>query len=256
MYALNRVTVVTGDFTYNRWAMELAKAAHRGFVYTVGGGCLRQMYWKMSTDLSYPLVPSMGHHDPLDGLITCIQLQATGMKDPEGPQSLDLASEIDELSHICEGKDWQTDDLLGLGGLLADALRVARLFVEGALEGSDSLRVLLDASLPGLRYPGRENFLHAPARFRLAFRELGLSIGLHALEKLDTLIKQNRPAFGGDQDIAVLLKTLWKYLPIGEKIEAFWLDPENQKSQVWKEHRDINMVMLATSLAPHGFLNG
>ncbi len=61
--------------------------------------------------------------------------------------------------------------------LLADAFRVAQLFVKGDIEGSDTLRVILDASLPGLRYPGRENFLHAPARFRLAFRNWGCRSG-------------------------------------------------------------------------------
>ena len=254
MHALNRVSVVTGDPRYNRWAMEMAKAVHGKFVYTLPETGLPCMYWKMSTDLSYPLVTSMGHHDPLDGLITYIQLQATWEKDPERPQLLDLDGEISEIAGICEGRDWQTDDLLGLGGLLSDACRAAQLFIKGVLDECDTLRVILDASLPGLKYPGRENFLHAPARFRLAFRELGLSIGLNALKKLDMLIKQNQPAFKNDRDIAVVLKTLWKYMPIGEKIESFWLDRTNQKSQAWKEHRDINMVMLATSLAPEGFL--
>jgi len=254
MHALNLVTRATGEFTYNRWAMELAKAAHRGFVHPVPGTRTRRMFWKVSTERSYPLVASMGHHDPLDGLITLIQLEATGMADPDRQEHLSLAAEIDDLAGICEGKDWQTDDLLGLGGLLADAFRVAQLFVKGDIEGSDTLRVILDASLPGLRYPGRENFLHAPARFRLAFRELGLSIGFNALERLESLIGENREAFAQDRDIAILMKTLWKYLPLGEKIETFWLDPVNQKTDVWKEHRDINMVMLATSLAPDGFL--
>jgi hypothetical protein len=254
MHALNRATVVTGDFTFNRWAMELAKTAHARFVYTVPGTDLRQMYWKMSTDLSYPLVPSMGHHDPLDGLVTCIQLQGTGEEDPKRPESLDLIEEIEDFDSLCEGRDWQTDDLLGLGGLLSDACRVAQLFAKGVLEGSGLLRIILSESLPGLRYPGRENFLHAPARFRLAFRELGLSIGLHALQKLDMLIKEHQPAFKSDRDIVILLKTLWKFLPLGEKIEAFWLDRQNQTSPAWKEHRDINTVMLATSLAPDGFL--
>lgn len=254
MHALNLVSRATGDFTYNRWAMELAKAAYRGFVYTIPGTRTRQMFWKMSTDLSHPLVASMGHHDPLDGLITFIQLETTGMEDPERPEHLGLAAEIEDLAGICQGREWQTDDLLGLGGLLADAFRVAQLFVKGGIEGSDTLRVILDASLPGLKYPDRENFLYAPARFRLAFRELGLSIGLGALERLESLIGENREAFTEDRDIGILMKTLWKYLPLGEKIETFWLDPVNQKTDVWKEHRDINMVMLATSLAPDGFL--
>jgi len=66
--------------------------------------------------------------------------------------------------------------------------------------------------------------------------------------------RKTGPFFEGDKDIAILLKTLWKFLPLGEKIEAFWLDAQNQKTDAWKEHRDINTVMLATSLAPDGFL--
>ena len=37
----------------------------------------KRMYWKLSIDLSRPLVASMGQHDPLDGLVTCAQLEAT-----------------------------------------------------------------------------------------------------------------------------------------------------------------------------------
>jgi hypothetical protein len=255
MHALNRVSVVTEDFRYNRWAMELAKAAHAGFVYTLCGTDQRQMFWKMSIDLSYPLVTSMGLHDPIDGLITYIQLQATATHDPETPQSLHLTEQINDMARICEGKDWRTDDVLGLGGLLCDAFRAAQLFVKGALDGPDLLKLLLNASLPGLMYSGRTNFFYAPARFRLSFRELGLSIGLHAIEKLEILIRENQPAFGSDSgDIGADLKTLRKYMPLGEQIETFWLDPKNQTSQARKEHRDINAVMLATSLAPDGFL--
>ena len=254
MHALNRVSTVTGDFRYNRWAIELAKTAHRGFVYDYGTNC-RRMYWKMSTDLSYPLVESMGHHDPLDGLITYIQLQGTLARDPQAFESFDLESEIKDLVGICEGRDWHTDDLLGLGGLLCDGFRVAQLFVKGVLEGSDMLRIILDASIPGLKYPGRENFLYTPARFRLAFRELGLSIGLHALERLDSFIRENLAVFKDDRDILILLKTLWKFMSIRDGIETFWRDPVNRKSEAWKEHRDINTVMLATSLAPDGFLS-
>jgi hypothetical protein len=35
-----------------------------------------------------------------------------------------------------------------------------------------------------------------------------------------------------------------------------WLDPSNQASANWSEHEDINAVMLATSLAPEGYLGG
>lgn len=254
MHALNRMTVVTGDYIFNRWAIELMKAAHQGFTYTVEMTGFKRMHWKMSSDLTYPLVPLMGQHDPLDGLITAMQLYGTGLEDPEQPPSLDLQAEITDLIAICEGREWETEDLLGLGGLLCDAYRVARLFQKGILDDSDMLRIILDASLPGLKYPGRKNFLHTPARFRLAFRELGLSIGLHAIERLDDLIKANIPVFKDDRDITILLKTLGKHLSFGQEIEDFWLEPLNRKTEAWKEHRDINMVMLATSLLPDGFL--
>lgn len=254
MHALNRVSTVTGDLKYNRWAIELAKTAHRGFVYETSANTKR-MYWKMSINLSYPLVTSMGHHDPLDGLITYIQLQGTRARDPESSVSLDLQPEIEDLIRICDGRDWQTDDLLGLGGLLCDGYRVAQLFVQGVLEDSDMLRIILDASIPGLKYPGRENFLYTPAHFRLAFRELGLSIGLSALKRLDSFIRENPAVFKDDRDIPILLKTLWKFMSIQDSIEAYWLAPENRKTDSWKEHRDINTVMLATSLAPDGFLS-
>ncbi len=93
MHALNRVTKVTGDFTYNRWAIELARTAHTKFVYAPSSGSQKRMYWKMSIDLSYPLVPSMGLHDPLDGLVTYSQLQATAAEDPE-QSTADLRAEI------------------------------------------------------------------------------------------------------------------------------------------------------------------
>jgi hypothetical protein len=45
-----------------------------------------------------------------------------------------------------------------------------------------------------------------------------------------------------------------EYLPLRDAIETFWRDPANQRSDTWTGHRDINDVMLATSLAPDGFL--
>jgi hypothetical protein len=58
------------------WARELAETAHGAFTHAKRGAGLR-MYWKMSIDLSRPLVPVMGQHDPLDGYVTCLQLRAT-----------------------------------------------------------------------------------------------------------------------------------------------------------------------------------
>jgi len=42
--------------------------------------------------------------------------------------------------------------------------------------------------------------------------------------------------------------------PLLRKI-AYWLEGRNREAETWREHREINMVMLATSLAPNGFLS-
>jgi len=43
--------------------------------------------------------------------------------------------------------------------------------------------------------------------------------------------------------------------PLRDIIEAFWLATANRQASSWTGHRDINMVMLATSLAPDGYLS-
>jgi hypothetical protein len=50
------------------------------------------------------------------------------------------------------------------------------------------------------------------------------------------------------------IETLMQYAPLIEIIEMFWLEQKNRQASSWTAHRDINMVMLATSLAPDGYL--
>jgi len=168
MHTLNRVTGVTGDFTFNRWAIELARTAHTKFIYAPSSGGQKRMYWKMSIDLSYPLVPSMGFHDPLDGLITYSQLQVTAAQDPE-QSTPDLRAEIADMADMCEGKNWATNDPLGIGGLLSDAFRVAQLMMKGHSTLAGLLGILLDASLVGLVAFTEEDSLKLSADYRLAF---------------------------------------------------------------------------------------
>jgi hypothetical protein len=253
MHALNRVTTVSRDFTYNRWAIELANAAHAKFVYAPSYGGQKRMYWKMSIDLSYPLVPSMGLHDPLDGLVTYSQLQATAAEDPEQSKAA-LRPEIADMADLCKGKNWATDDPLGVGGLLSDAFRVAQLMVKGHFTLPGLLAILLDASLLGLEAFAREDSLKLPADYRLAFRELGLSIGLGVVERLPELVERMEHTFSKDHELKMRMKALKQYETLKEVIEEFWLQPEYQEVESWVAHRDINMVMLATSLSPDGYL--
>ena len=254
MHALSRVSRVTGDLIYNTWAIELAKTAHAGFVYASPYGGTKRMYWKMNIDLSRPLVPSMGHHDPLDGFVTYVELQATAAEAPEKSMEKNLRAEIADMADICEGKSWATDDPLGIGGLLSDACRVAQLVAGKKLEQTNLLETLLESSLAGLKSFVREDSLKLPAGYRLAFRELGLSIGLRAVEKIQGLVEQESWPSRKNESLHSLLKALSRYEGLREAIETFWLEPTNRESETWIAHQDINKVMLATSLAPGGFL--
>ncbi len=256
MHALNRVSRSTGDLKFNTWAVELAKTAHARFVYASSYGGPKRMYWKMSIDLSRPLVPSMGQHDPLDGFVTYNELQATAAKDSEKSTGRDLRAEIFDMAHICEGKSWATDDPLGIGGLLSDAYRVAQLIVSGNLEEAGLLENLLESSLIGLDAFVKENSLKLPAGYRLAFRELGLSIGLRAVEKIRERIEQESGLLRKKDSLHSLLKSLSRYAGLTETIEKFWLEETNREAGSWTAHHDINRVMLATSLAPDGFFGG
>jgi hypothetical protein len=255
MHALNCVSRGTGDLKYNTWAVELAKTAHTRFVYDSPSDGPKRMYWKMSIDLSRPLVLSMGQHDPLDGFVTYNELQETATQAPEKSKEIDLRAEIFDIANICKGKNWVTDDPLGIGGLLFDACKLAQFIVSGSPEENSLLKALLESSLIGLDSFMKENPLKLPAGYRFAFRELGLSIGLRAIEKMQGLIEQKSGPLWNKDSLHSLLKTLGRYLGLRETIETFWLEGKNRESDSWIEHRDINGVMLATSLAPDGFLN-
>ncbi len=253
MHALCRVGAVTGGERYAVWAAELAKRTHGAFCYTGEGG--KRLRWKMSIDLSRPLVRSMGHHDPLDGLITCCEIQMQAGRHPEA-KGISLDAEIADLAEMCGGVNWATTDPLGLGGLLADAWRLAQLlpFNTPALS-PELLNAMLEASFHGLSLAIRDNMLRLPAAHRLAFRELGLAIGLQAIPRLESLLSSGPDKFGNSSRLAALLAAFRQYMPLAEQIERFWLREENQDTPGWTDHLDINMVMLATSLAPDGYLN-
>ena len=117
------------------------------------------------------------------------------------------------------------------------------------------LETLLTASLAGLQYYVASGELQLRAEHRLAFRELGLAIGLHAVRLMGDAVNRDPilPSFMTD-GVRLRLRKLMQYVPVGEKIESFWRTPEHRRSLTWSEHRDINEVMLATSLVTEGFL--
>lgn len=133
------------------------------------------LVWKMSIDLSGPLVAARGQHDPVDGFITCAQLRATALLQSTRPGEPLLDYELTSFAAMLPAGGWST--------------------------------------------------LREHARF-----------------------------FAHDSDLRSLLAGLAPYVELREHLEAFWLDEQNRAAPAWQEHRDINDVMLASSLLPDGSL--
>ncbi len=256
MYALTCTSRVMGNKDYLLWAVELARTANARFTFFPPGSQKKRMSWKMSVDLTRPLVFSMGQHDPLDGFVTYNELQQAAYKYPGDIPVKVLAAEIADITGICQGISMATDDPLGIGGLLCDALRISNLATQGGPLYTSLLETILDAALNGLEIVAGSGLLDAPARYRLAFRELGLSIGLVAVERLPLKIRENPALHKKKDSLEPPIQAILGYLPFREQIEEFWLEDANRETGTWKNHQDINGVMLATSLAPDGFLTG
>jgi hypothetical protein len=238
MHALHRVAEATGKRAFDDWAVELAQSAHAAFARRDGrlGGV--RLVWKMSIDLRRVLVPSMGQHDALDALASYLELQGNGPV---------LSQEIAEARQLATAGALETDDALGIGAVLTAGYRLgAPIRPSGAEEQALLDRVLAAAALSLEVYAQRDP-LSAPAHSRLAFRELGLAIGLHAMDHW-----RIEGAPGGRT--GELLGAVLRYLPLASRIDEFWSVAGNRRAPSWTEHPHINGVMLATSLLPEGYL--
>lgn len=112
-----------------------------------------------------------------------------------------------------------------------------------------------DAAATGLRHDAVDGSdLSQPADHRLAFRELGLTLGPRAVRHLRALGVRTSPMRDSLLALDSRLEHLTCYDPLTDTIEGSWLEPPNRRTATWREHEDINAVMLATSLAPEGLL--
>ena len=155
---------------------------------------------------------------------------------------------------MTEDRDWATDDPLGLGGLLMDAYRAQQLVRQGAPIPSGLVESMLEAARVGLARYESEDERGRPAATRLAFRELGLAIGLQAAELMKRALDESQASPGPPARERAQLEAVRRHAPLRARIERSWLEPEHRRAPSWTEHRDINEVMLATSLAPEGCL--
>ena len=238
-HALCRASRATGDPVYASWAAGLVKAVHPAFVPG------RRMYWKMSIDLSRPLVASMGQHDPLDGFVTCAEVQAVS--------GADLSREMADLGALLGRTSLATDDPLGTGGLLFDAVRIAELATR-VPSANALLGPVLAAARSGVAAFARSGTLRYPAEYRLAFRELGLALGLRGAPRLRAAIEAAPAAFDDPDALLDVVRELEGASTLADAVEGFWLDEGHRASPTWTEHREINEVTLAAELAPDGFL--
>jgi hypothetical protein len=212
----------------------------------------------------------MGLHDPLDGLVAVLEVEATASALHAGAEP-DLRRPAARFAAMIEDRDLSTTDPLGLGGLLMDAHVLDQLLRDGdaaravplGVEAVRALRQrLLEAALSGLAGYARDSELERPASMRLGFRELGLAIGLAAVERMvqaragaSVRLSSSAAAAADPAGMAAALERLMRFASLGDRIEAFWLEPEHRATASWREHLDINEVMLATRLEPGGCLS-
>ena len=250
MHALERLAEATGEADYHQWAVDLARAAFEGFVDRPADDGPPRMFWKMSVDLDRPLVPSMGHHDPLDGWVVAQMLIASD----HGSESerRELAGFAEVYRDMFAGRELVTGDALGIGGLLVDAWQVFRAMPHADEVSPDRIRELVDAAGPGLEAVIGQRQLELPPHRRLAFRELGLATGLRAADRLAA--NAPSPDSVSAERLHAALRQISGRVGLADEIERTWLAPENRDYPAWTEHRDINEVMLATCLAPAGYL--
>jgi hypothetical protein len=255
MHALCQAAFVMRSREYAQWAGDLAHTAFKSFMRRSGSGKPIGVYWKMSTDLSRPLVPAMGLHDALDGFVTFREVQHAIAKVSGDAEADELGEASETLFALCEHGQWATGDPLGIGGLLFDACRLCQLVGQ---KNGRQLRLLEDVmqgSEYGLMIMLQTGYLKQPAEHRLAFRELGLAIGLRAVPIIARTFQNERKAFGSRPSLLRSIDLLLPYERLSDEIIDLWLPYAELPDESWRAHQDINEVMLATAMAPSTFLS-
>ncbi|THC96999.1 hypothetical protein EYZ11_003503 [Aspergillus tanneri] len=174
MFALNRLSLATGDPKYNRQAVALARAIHAPFFVNRHTGRPR-MVWKMAMDLSKPLVASEGNLDPVDGYVVCRLLQAAAMQSGEGAV---LKDEMEDYRRVMrrKGVNWLSRDPLDLGM----TLWTVHWFVDRESWATQLAVQCLDRITDLVEI---ERYFERNRSSRLAFREFGTCMGLKCISE-------------------------------------------------------------------------
>src|SRR3989338_7735994 len=213
MFALNRMSLVTGQQFYNKWSIELAESMHDRFINRSSTKTLR-MYWKISIDGSRPIVQSEGNLDPYDGYITYKLLRSVNSLFEGGEGTLVLERQIKEMETMVHIKypSYYSYDPLDLG----ETLWISSWFPKE--EWAKHLHSVALESVEDL-WTTRTS-----KRYRLAFRDFGTSLGLQTIPQTND--KCNKI--------------------VGE-IHKTWQD------HIFERDQDITPVMYCSSLIPGVF---
>ncbi|MDI9403454.1 MAG: hypothetical protein QM516_06230 [Limnohabitans sp.] len=235
---------------YLEFARELAHTMHAAFVVEAWEGGPKQIRWKMSIDLTRPQVHASGLSDMLDGYATFAVLDAALQEARIADAAVAHASA--ELRAMCDAaSSFATTDALSLGGLLLDASRLVQLASYGALPRDLAFERLVHRLLcdmdRGLEAFDRSGALFTAIDRRLAFRELGLAIGLQSIGGMRIAVSRSPSLLAA---LSPRIDLLARHLQLCDRMERTWLDPAAQETKSWQEHIDINEVMLASCLLP------
>eukprot|EP01083_Nonionella_stella_P010063 28778_1 len=218
MFALNRLSVISDEPSFNQWAVEMAQGIFPKFV----NKNKQRMYWKMSIDLNTILVGSEGNLDPLSGYVTYKLLQETNANDANV-----LSEEIKTFKQMVDRKMpyFNSTDTLGLGG----ACWLAHFF----LEKEPWAAQLALKSLNNLNQLNGRGKFQRSAYSRLAFREFGAVLGTRCLYSHSDKLKRIKH-----------LSESWND-DVGPKLLKFW-----KKKGIYQRDKDITPQMYCSSLIP------
>ncbi|KAI9373430.1 hypothetical protein BJX61DRAFT_533187 [Aspergillus egyptiacus] len=232
MFALNRMSMASGDARYNRLAVSLAKAIHAPFFVNRGASSSPpRMVWKMDTTLSRVLVGSEGNLDPIDGFVVMRILQAGARRFGEQEEEV-LKEEIADYRRVMErkGEHFVSSDPLDLGMTLWTAHWVVE--EEWAARLVDRCYEQIYDLFETDRYLDRS------VKRRLAFREFGTALGMRCMAAQES-----------EKERAVD----WKFY--GDRILEFW-EPYMEGLAAPEALRPITRVMYAAALLPGAFQRG
>ncbi|MFZ9915140.1 MAG: hypothetical protein ACO3IB_07360, partial [Phycisphaerales bacterium] len=257
MHALDRVARAARDRTYIVHAVELARRACAAFVVAPERGAPPQIAWKMSVDLTRVLVASVGQHDAINGLVALERLEST--RRMLAPDLAPLDGETALLRSMCgTASVWRTSDPLGAGGLLIDLTLLLGLVERGVLEADGLVARLASEAHHSVDAVKLERSIARPTSERLAFRELGLMIGLEGISRVAPRLVRAAwgPTYGRTHlELLLHVEAIVRHRAMAGSIRGDWLAPEARATPSWREHADINDAMLAAGLAPAALLD-